>query len=166
MFATNYPESYIISDKQTAEVFKTLQRLAKSNKPNQYNNRVFACSGFFLATDNYVVVKVYNEGVNALDLAATHEVFQHVDHEGSKLVFEPYDADAVLTICKAMHIVIDQPCEGQRVKIDPKQIKKALDVFSKLGLMPDIYLREKGVYMKALDADCNTACEAVVMAAH
>ncbi len=168
MFTTNFPESYIIPDKQTSVIFKALQRLAKpasADKINMYNNRVFASSGFFLATDNYVAVKVYNVGVNQLDIDFTHEVCQFLDSAGEKLVFSPYDNDCVTTICRAMQSVKDSPCEGQSVKIDPKQVKKALDIFAKLGLSPDIYLREKGVYMKALDCDCNTACEAVVMAA-
>ena len=159
----------IIPSKQTAATFKALQNIAKPindksiMKIGRFNGRVFASNGYMIATDSYVAAKVYSEDVEALHLEDCHEVVPYIVNNKLQLHFEPCDVDAVSTICNAMRTLIDKPSPSGSAKINPRLMKKAVDLFIKLGLTADVNMLEAGLYMHALDCCVNTACEAVIM---
>lgn len=159
----------IVPSKQTAATFKALQNVAKPindkgiMKVGRFNGRVFASNGFMIATDSYVAAKVYNEDVQDLHLEDCYEVTPYLVGNELQLHFELCDHDAMATICSAMQVVIDHPSPVHSAKINPRLMKKAVDLFIKLGLTPDIHLQDAGLYMRFLDRNCNTACEAVIM---
>ena len=159
----------IIPSKQTAATFKALQNIAKLindksiMKIGRFNGRVFASNGYMIATDSYVAAKVYSEDVEALHLEDCHEVVPYIVNNKLQLHFEPCDVDAVSTICNAMRTLIDKPSPSGSAKINPRLMKKAVDLFIKLGLIADVNMRDSGLYMRAFDHNVNTACEAVIM---
>ena len=159
----------IIPSKQTAATFKALQTIAKPindksiMKHGRFNGRVFASNGYMIATDSYVAAKVYSEDVEALHLEDCYEVTPYIVNNELQLHFEPCDVDAVTTICNAMQTLIDKPSKVNSAKINPRLMKKTIDLFIKLGLTADVNMREAGLYMRALDRCANTDCEAVIM---
>lgn len=159
----------IIPSKQIAATFKALHNIAKPindksiMKIGRFNGRVFASNGYMIATDSYVAAKVYSEDVEALHLEDCHEVVPYIVNNKLQLHFEPCDVDAVSTICNAMRTLIDKPSPSGSAKINPRLMKKAVDLFIKLGLTADVNMREACLYMRASDRCANTACEAVIM---